>query len=159
MQRYGYCAIPTKIIMLKVVKVSRKQDTVLHHRTRWMKKPPLMRWLNCRGSKLPKQKGLSSLTRIPLWQRKYNTLFWNQINQENFGNLHNSTPPLSIAKRGFLRCVADRFMKNNRIISLQYPDYQYYLEISLSRSFRYFLRFVGKMLESYMLICNFVVLG
>ena len=30
------------------------------------KKPPQVRWLSCRGSKLPKQKGLSSLTRIPL---------------------------------------------------------------------------------------------
>ena len=35
-------------------------------------------------------------------------------------------------------------MKNNGIISLQYSDYQYYLEIILSRSFRYFLRFVRK---------------
>ena len=62
-----------------------------------------------------------------------------------YSNVQNSKPPLSIAERGFLRCLADRFMKNNGIISLQYSDYQYYLEIILSRSFHYFLRFVGKM--------------
>ena len=73
--------------------------------------------------------------------------------------MQKSKTPLSIAERGFLRCLADRFMKNNGIISLQYSDYQYYLEIILSRSFHYFLRFVGKMQESYMLICNFAVLG
>ena len=59
--------------------------------------------------------------------------------------IQNSKTPLSIAERGFLRCLADSFMKKNEIISLQYSDYQYYLEIILSRSFHYFLRFVGKM--------------